>query len=98
MDMLNKIYGLLKQGGRFILTIPHVFNPSRFWRDATYRVAYSYDEPGGILLGHGFRIVSIYRTYNDAFHRFFFRVHLMAPLHRYLGIDFAKSILVAKRG
>jgi predicted SAM-dependent methyltransferase len=94
MEMLGKIYALLSEGGRLILTTPNVFNPSRFWRDATHRVAYCYDELGGILLGRGFRIVSMYRTYNDAFHRFLFRVHIMAPLHRYLGIDFAKSILI----
>lgn len=94
MDMLRRIHSLLKGGGHLILTTPNVFNPSRFWRDATHKVAYCYDELGGILLGQGFRIVSMYRTYNDAFHRFFFRVHVMAPMHRYLGIDFAKSILI----
>jgi predicted SAM-dependent methyltransferase len=99
MDMLARIYAILKEGGKLILTTPNVFNPSRFWRDATHRVAYCYDELGGILLGQGFRIVSMHRTYNDAIHRFFFRVHIMAPLHRYLGIDFAKSILiVAEKG
>lgn len=94
VKMLSKIYSLLREGGKLILTTPNVFNPSRFWRDATHRVAYCYDELGGILLGRGFKIVSMYRTYNDAFHRFLFRVYIMAPLHRYLGIDFTKSILV----
>ena len=94
MEMLAKIYALLREGGKLILTTPNVFNPSRFWRDATHKVAYCYDELGGILMGRGFRIISMYRTYNDAFHRFFFRVHIMAPLHRYLGIDFTKSILI----
>ncbi len=99
IDMLAKIAAILKEGGKLILTTPNVFNPSRFWRDATHKVAYCYDELGGILLGRGFRIVSMYRTYNDAFHRFIFRVHIMAPVHRYLGIDFAKSILiVAEKG
>ena len=99
MEMLAKIRALLKEGGKLILTTPNVFNPSRFWRDATHKVAYCYDELGGILLGRGFRIISMYRTYNDALHRFLFRVHIMAPLHRYLGIDFAKSILiVAQKG
>jgi predicted SAM-dependent methyltransferase len=97
VEMLSKIYSLLREGGKLILTTPNVFNPSRFWRDATHKVGYCYDELGGILLGRGFRIVSMYRTYNDAFHRFFFRVHIMAPLHRYLGIDFAKSVFIVAR-
>ncbi len=92
--LLEKSYDLLNRGGRLILTTPNVFNPSRFWRDATHRVAYCYDELGGLLIARGFQIKAMYRTYSDAFHRYFFRLYVMAPLHRYLGIDFAKSILV----
>ncbi len=92
--LLKRSYDLLNQGGRLILTTPNIFNPSRFWRDATHRVAYCYDELGGLLIAQGFSITAMYRTYNDVFHRYFFRVYVMGPLHRYLGIDFAKSILV----
>jgi SAM-dependent methyltransferase len=99
VQLLKKIYNLLNGGGRLILTTPNVFNPSRFWRDATHRVAYCYDELGGLLLSQGFQIKMMYRTYSDAFHRYLFRLYVMAPLHRYLGIDFAKSILVvAEKG
>lgn len=92
--LLKSSYDLLTPGGRLILTTPNIFNPNRFWRDATHRVAYCYDELGGILLAQGFEIREMYRTYSDAFHRYLFRVYVMAPLHRYLGIDFTKSILV----
>ncbi len=92
--LLGKVYDFLNEGGRVILTTPNVFNPSRFWRDATHKVAYCYDELGGLLLAQGFHVKVMYRTYSDAFHRYFFRLYVMAPLHRYLGIDFAKSILV----
>ncbi len=94
IQLIGKIFDLLNQGGRLILTTPNIFNPSRFWRDATHRVAYCYDELGGLLLAQGFHIKAIYRTYNDAFHKYFFRVYIMTPLHRYLGIDYAKSILI----
>lgn len=94
IKMLGKIYGLLEKGGRLLLTTPNIFNPSRYWRDATHRQAYCYDELGGILISQGFEIREMYRTYSDAFHRYLFRVYVMAPLHRYLGIDFAKSILI----
>ena len=92
--LLKKSYDLLSEGGRLILTTPNVFNPSRFWRDATHKVAYCYDELGGLLLAQGFQIRAMYRTYNDAFYRYLFRLYVMAPLHRYLCIDFAKTILV----
>ncbi|MGZ3534629.1 MAG: class I SAM-dependent methyltransferase [Thermodesulfobacteriota bacterium] len=94
VQLLKRSYDLLNEGGRLILTTPNVFNPSRFWRDATHRVAYCYDELGGLLLAQGFSITDMYRTYNDVSHRYFFRVYVMAPVHRYLGIDFAKSILI----
>jgi len=94
VQLLKRAYDLLDEGGRLILTTPNVFNPSRFWRDATHKVAYCYDELGGLLLAQGFQIKAMYRTYSDAFHRYLFRLYVMAPLHRYLGIDFAKSILV----
>jgi 2-polyprenyl-3-methyl-5-hydroxy-6-metoxy-1,4-benzoquinol methylase len=94
VQLLKKIYDVLNVGGRLILTTPNVFNPSRFWRDATHRVAYCYDELGGLLLAQGFEIKAMYRTYSDAFHRYCFRLYVMAPLHRYLCIDFAKSILI----
>ena len=93
-QLLRRIYDLLNEGGRMILTTPNIFNPGRFWRDATHRVAYSYDELGGILLAKGFHIRAMYRTYNDVFHRYLWRVYVMAHLHRYLGIDFANSIVV----
>lgn len=94
VELLKRVYNLLNEGGRLILTTPNIFNPSRFWRDATHKVAYCYDELGGLLLAQGFQIKAMYRTYSDAFHRYFFRLYVMAPLHRYLGVDFAKSILV----
>ncbi len=94
LEMVEKIYALLKEGGRLLLTTPNIFNPGRYWRDATHRQAYCYDELGGILMAQGFSIKEMYRTYSDAFHRYLFRVYVMAPLHRYLGIDFAKSILI----
>jgi SAM-dependent methyltransferase len=99
VQLLKRTYDLLDPGGRLILTTPNVFNPSRFWRDATHQVAYCYDELGGLLLAQGFQIKAMYRTYSDAYHRYLFRLYVMAPLHRYLGIDFAKSILVvAEKG
>jgi len=99
ISLLKKIYDLLNEGGRLILTTPNIFNPSRFWRDVTHKVAYCYDELGGILLAQGFHINAIYRIYNDTFYRYLVRIFVMAPLHRYLGIDFAKSIMiVAEKG
>jgi SAM-dependent methyltransferase len=94
MEMISKIYQILSRGGRVIMSTPNIYTPGKYWEDASHRTAYHYEELGGILLAQGFHINAMYRNYSDAFHRYLFRVYVMAPLHRYLGIDFAKSIII----
>ena len=97
--MLGRLKELLVNGGRLIVSTPNVFNPSRFWFDATHKVAYSYEELGGILLSQGFDVLDIYRTYNASFPKYVFRLTLFYPLHRILNVDFAKSIVfMAQKG
>ena len=94
VQMLQRINELLVDGGMLIINTPNIFNPNRFWLDATHKVAYSYEELGGILLSQGFDILNIYRTYKDSFPKYFLRLTLFYPLHRILNVDFAKSILI----
>jgi 2-polyprenyl-3-methyl-5-hydroxy-6-metoxy-1,4-benzoquinol methylase len=94
MEMLNRIYDLLIDGGILIISTPNIFNPGRFWFDATHRTAYSYEELGGIVLSQGFEVLEIYRTFHASFLKYFFRLTLLYPLHRILNVDFAKSIVV----
>ena len=97
VKMLQRINELLIDGGNLIINTPNIFNPNRFWLDATHKVAYSYEELGGILLSQRFDVVEIYRTYNDSFPKYFLRLTLCYPLHRILNVDFAKSILILAR-
>lgn len=92
--MIERLHTLLTPGGRLILSTPNTFKPGQFWRDATHRVAYCYDELGGLLLSRNFKIKGMYRNYNDAFLRYIFRVYVVSPLHRLMGIDFARSIFI----
>lgn len=94
VNMLRRLNELLVDGGKLIINTPNIFNPSRFWLDATHKVAYSYEELGGILLSQGFDVLEIYRTFNDAVPKYFLRLTLFYPLHRILNVDFAKSILI----
>ena len=99
MTMLSRLKELLVEGGRLLISTPNIFNPSRFWFDATHKVAYSYEELGGILLGQGFEVLGIYRTFNASIPKYFLRLSLFYPLHRILNVDFAKSIVcVAQKG
>jgi 2-polyprenyl-3-methyl-5-hydroxy-6-metoxy-1,4-benzoquinol methylase len=94
VKMLQRINELLVDGGMLIINTPNIFNPSRFWLDATHKVAYSYEELGGILLSQGFDVLEIYRTYNDSFPKYILRLTLCYSLHRILNVDFAKSIII----
>ena len=94
VEMLRRLHEVLVDGGMLILSTPNIFNPGRFWIDATHKVAYHYEEIGGILLSQGFEVLGIYRTFHASLLKYFFRRTLFYPLHRILDVDFAKSIVV----
>lgn len=94
MKLLSRLKELLVDGGQLIISTPNIFNPGRFWIDATHKTAYSYEELGGVVLSQGFEVLGIYRTFHASLLKYFFRLTLFYPLHRILNVDFAKSIVV----
>jgi hypothetical protein len=90
---LRKIHSILAPSGKLYLSTPNLHHPNRFW-DIDHKTPYRYDEIAAVLLSLGFQINSIYRIYNDSFFKRFFRLYFAAWLHRYLDVDFAKSIAV----
>jgi SAM-dependent methyltransferase len=94
VKLLRRLNELLVDGGQLIISTPNIFNPGRFWIDATHKTAYSYEELGGIVLSQGLEVLAIYRTFHASFLKYFFRLTLFYPLHRILNVDFAKSIVV----
>ena len=94
VKMLHRVSELLAEGGKVIISTPNIFNPSRFWIDATHKVAYHYEELGGILLSQGFEVLGVYRTFNASVPKYCLRLTLFYPLHRILNVDFAKSIVI----
>lgn len=91
VQMLKKIRNLLIPGGRLILTTPNVYHPNRYW-EYSHKVSYRYDEIGGLLSALGYKVERICRIYNDAIMQRIIRLYLMAPIHHYFSIDFARSI------
>ncbi len=92
--LLKRLFELTAKGGLIILSTPNIFNPSRYFRDATHRTFYSYDELCGITGMAGFEVTKVYRSFNDAFHRYILKVYMLGWLFRLLSIDYANSIFV----
>ena len=97
-EMVARIHQILKGGGRLIMTTPNIFTPGQYWKDATHRMAYHYEELGALFLRQQYELIEICRLFNEPFIKYFLKVYLFPPLFRLLGIDFTKSILlVAKK-
>ncbi len=96
-EMVAKIHGVLRQGGRVIVTTPNVYTPGQYWKDITHLTPYHYEELGGAFLRQGFELVEINRLHSEPFLRFVLKAYFFSPLFRFLGIDFTKSILLVAR-
>ncbi len=97
--MIRECENILKPGGKLVLSTPNIFNPSQYLMDATHITPYSYEELGGLCLRVGFAVQEIYRTFNASILKFLLKKTFLAPFHRFVGIDFTKSIIiVAKKG
>lgn len=84
----------LKPGGRLFLSTPNVHHPWSYLRSATHVTPFCYDELGGVLTVAGLEVDGLFRCHHDSAVKGFLR-RLAYPLHRVLGIDYAKSILAA---
>lgn len=95
--MVSEVHRVLKPGGRVIATTPNIFRPGQYWKDVSHRTAFHHAEFGGMFLGAGFEIVEMRRVFSEPGLGFFLKVYLFSFLFRFLGIDFAKSILLVAR-
>lgn len=94
LALLRAARSLLRPGGRLLLGTPNLYHPHRYWGDITHKTPYKYEELGGLMLLAGFESPRVFRLYNDAWLRRWFRLHIGILLHRYLNIDFAGTILI----
>lgn len=86
----------LRPGGRLYVSTPNIHHPWAYLRSATHRTPFCYDELGGLVEMHGFAVEALFRCHRDAVFKGFVR-RLAYPLYRFLGVDWAKSILAVAR-
>ena len=98
-DLIRECERVLNPGGKLVISTPNIFNPSTYLMDSTHLTPYSYEELGGLCLRAGLEVQEIYRTFNASTVQFFLKRALIAPIHRLVGVDYTKSIIiVAKKG
>ncbi len=97
LHLLKRLLGHTREGGILLLSTPNIFMPGRYMRDATHKTFYAYDELCGLMEMAGFRVEELYRSYNDAFHRYVLKVYALGFLFRLLSIDYAYSIFAVGR-
>ncbi len=96
-NMIRECERVLSPGGKLIISTPNIFNPSRYLMDSTHLTPYSYEELGGLCLRAGLEVQEIYRTFNASTVQFFLKRALIAPIHRFVGIDYTKSIIIVAK-
>ncbi len=98
-NMIRECERVLGPGGKLVISTPNIFNPSRYLMDSTHLTPYSYEELGGLCLRAGLEVQEIYRTFNASTVQFFLKRVFIAPIHRLVGVDYTKSIIIiAKKG
>ncbi len=91
--LLEELRECIVPGGRLIVTTPNVFHPTSWFRDMTHRTPIAYDELGGLLERCGYRLVELVRIHNAPWLAKVARRVLLTPLHRSLGVDYARSVM-----
>lgn len=94
--MLSQIRRALAPGGRLVVSTPNAHHPTRFLEDATHRTPFTYECLGGALILAGFRLEGIWRAYNASILERAVRCAAV-PLHRLLGIDYARTLFAVGR-
>ncbi len=93
-NMIRECGRVLCPNGKLVISTPNIFNPSRYLMDSTHLTPYSYEELGGLCLRSGLEVVGIYRTFNASIVQFFLKRIFSAPIHRFVGLDYTKSVII----
>ena len=97
VDLLREVRNRLTEGGLLFLSTPNIFKPGQFLKDVTHKTPYAWDELGALCIASGFELVSLHRVYNAPVLSRWFHLILLWPLHRFLEVDVARSVMAVGR-
>jgi 2-polyprenyl-3-methyl-5-hydroxy-6-metoxy-1,4-benzoquinol methylase len=96
-DLVREAVGRLKPGGLLFLSTPNVFKPGQFFKDVTHCTPYSWEELGALCTAAGTSLEGLYRVYNASLLSRFLHRGPLWPMHRFLGLDCARSVMAVGR-
>jgi SAM-dependent methyltransferase len=91
--ILSRLPELIGPDGLLFISTPNIYNPTLFLCDPTHIHYLSYDNLGGLLIQHGFKVLEIFRIYDAAPLKRWIR-RLFLPLFKIMNLDYASTILV----
>ena len=91
--ILGQIRALLRPGGTLLLSTPNLFHPNRYFQDVTHKTPFRYEDLGAVMRMAHFGHIRFFRMHNEAFLQRLFRRCVGVHLHKYLELDFAKTLL-----
>jgi len=92
IHMLKRLRDVLRDGGIILVSTPNIFHPNKFFTTADHKTYYAYDELAAVMDLAGYEVKELYRSFNDAFHRYVLKVYIFGFLFRFLDIDYAYTI------
>jgi SAM-dependent methyltransferase len=97
LDLIISLRSHLSKNGTIILGTPNLYHPHRYFGDITHVTPYKYEELGALMILGGYEVKAFHRQFNDAFIPRMLRLYFLIWLHKWLGIDFANTVMVEAR-
>ena len=92
INMLKRLRDVLRDDGLILVSTPNIYHPNKFFTTADHKTYYAYDELAAVMDLTGYEVNELYRSFNDAFHRYVMKVYIFGFLFRFLEIDYAYTI------
>lgn len=97
LESIRQFQRILAPGGVVLATTPNIWHPPQYLRDCTHRTPWAYDELGGAFLAGGLRVEGMWRLWNGSVLERVWMTVVGQWLHRAVGQDYARTLLVAAR-
>jgi SAM-dependent methyltransferase len=96
VEIVKQCFQLTRPGGHLLVSVPNVYRPG-VQQEWTHVAQFPYMDLAALLSWAGFEIVDGARVFYAGTRGWLLHAKLMAPLHRFLSVDFAHAIVMLCR-